>query len=268
MSKFSYCIFIFLLIFPTIIFSEEKATLKADHMYYNEATRLVIASSNARLVYDDLEITAPKLNLDVDKEVVWGSGNITIHRGENTIKASSLLYDIGQDKVVVEDVNIATKPKEVTTGNLYIKVQKLEDFKDKKRGKKGIVTTCSYQPPHYSFSADRFDYYPDDSIVGHNVLINAPIYFIPFGFWMPMYYYALGKRNPVLLMPKIGENDTEGWFVKTPWDYVVTKDHLGRFYIDWMEKVGWGFGFKHKYRQKKDFTGSLYLYSLLQRSPF
>lgn len=250
---------------PYALYAEDSVLLKADTIHYEESNRTLTASSNVSISYKDLSIQAPYLIMDVDKQTVWGTGNISIERNKDTIKSSSFFFDIEEDRAKVSDVDLAIKPKDVVTGNLYIKVKELDDTSKVKKGVSGFATTCDYDHPHYAIYAEKMDYYPDNSVWGYNVWIDCPIYFIPFGIWTPVYHYALGKRNPILLMPKIGQNKVEGWFVRTTWDYFITKDHYGLAYLDWMELKGVGIGFKHTYQFERLIDGSILYYNLKEK---
>jgi len=250
---------------PSIVYSEDLVSLKADHMFYNETTRQVVASSNVSVFFQDLSIQTPSLYLDIDQQQIWGTGNILIKRNQDTIKSASFFFDLDKNKVKVKEVNVAIKPKEVVTGNLYLKVKELEDTSVVKQGASGFATTCDLDHPHYAIYADHFDYYPDQGVYGYNVWIDCPIYFIPFGMWFPVYHYALGKRNPILLVPMIGQNNVEGWFVRSTWDYFIAKGQTGLAYLDWTEKKGVGIGAKHSYKIDKLMDGAVYYYQLKEK---
>lgn len=255
---------VFLILFSAsmLFAAENEVTLKAEHMAYDETSHQVQASENVQIQYDNLQIKGPRLSMDVDQETIWGTGNITLQRGNDTIRSSAFFFDIQNNIVQVEDVSLTIKPKEISTGNLYLKVKKLEDQTTRKSGTTGFATTCDANPPHYAVYADRFDYIPENGIYGYNVWIDCPIYFIPFGLWFPVYHYALGKRNPVLLMPLIGQNNVEGYFVRSTWDYFLARNQTGSIYLDWMEKKGVGIGVNHQYRIPKVMEGSVMYYRL------
>ncbi len=262
---FYFClIFFFFFIIP--LYGEDLAYLQAEKVSYNEDNRLVIASENVRLKFKDVEIKAPYLKFDIDQNVVWGTGNITLIRGESSIKSQSFFLDLENTTVIIKQINLVIKPKEVTTGNIYLKVAELEDKGEEKCGENATLTTCDYENPHYYVKADRFNYYPDSGIWAENVYIYSPIFF-PIGghLWLPYYHFALGKRNPILLVPQIGENNVEGYFVKTTWDYLLTKDQTGEVYLDWTYKKGVGLGFKHNYDFNHFMTGSFLLYAMKER---
>jgi lipopolysaccharide assembly outer membrane protein LptD (OstA) len=251
------------LISCSFILAEDIAYLSADKIIYEESKRQVIASSNVKLKLQDVEIRAPYLKFDVDQNVVTSTGDITIIRGNDTLQAESLFLDLENTTVYVKNVNIVITPAGVTSQNMYIRIAELEDKGDEKWGRDGFLTTCDYDDPHWSVKAERFDYFPSKGLWGKNVFIKSPI-FLPIGgqIWLPFYHYALGKRNPILLIPKIGNNDVEGTFVKTTWDYLITKDQSGEVYLDWMEKKGVGLGVKHNYQFSNLISGSLFLYYL------
>jgi len=244
--------------------------LQADHFHFNEKDRTLNASSNVVLKSGEAEVHTEIIKIDVDNEMVWGTGNVRIIRGNDRISSRAFQFDLRKNMFHLKDVEVTIVPPG-TTANLYLKAEELIDFGHYKVGKNGIITTCDEEKPHYYLKAAHFTYTPDQRITGKNVFIYAPIYFIPFGFWMPYYNFEIGKRQVVLLVPLMGNNSTEGTFVKNTVDYYYGKEKHGQLYIDYMSNKGFGLGVNHNYIykdpwRKKEIDGHLKFYWLQDSS--
>lgn len=263
-----FCLIILIALSPApLIFAEDEAptaNLTADQIFYTESGKKMIASQNVRLNYKNVSIEAPELILDVENNTISGTGNIKLKRNADELNAESIHYNIEDDAVEIRNVQTIVRANAKATDNIYLSAEIIEDLPDVKKGFHGLMTTCDYPIPHYFVSSERFEYYPDNCIVGHNVFFYNPIFFIPFGFWTPMYVYYLGKRNVILLVPMIGRNDVEGWFAKNTLDYFYGPDKKGQVYVDWTEKKGVGLGWRHHY-QIENYEGSLYYYGMPEK---
>ncbi len=256
-------LFLFLVIIGLAapVSSEEVVSVTAEHLHFSEASRMLIANKDVHVTYKDLEISAPELTINVDENIMGGTGNILLGRGKDQLHATSFTYNLDENKAFVKGIWATLKPNPRVSENVYLRAAELEDNGKAKIGTDGYLTTCDYDPPHYWIHAERFEYYPNDRLVGHNVLIYSPIFFIPFGFWTPYYVYQLGKRNIILLAPIVGKNQIEGWFAKNTVDYYFNAFANGQFYTDWMEKKGLGLGIRNNY-QLANTSGNVLLYQV------
>ncbi|MCP4049201.1 MAG: hypothetical protein GY730_00630 [bacterium] len=261
------------------LFSQEKVKLSADHIYCQEDTHNLIASSNVRLIYGDIEVQAQKLCLDTASNHVWGTGNIRIRRGDDEFYSSYLYFDLNEEVVKLKDINIKVVPAEKNEKPLFLSASKLDDTGKMKSGSNGFFTSCSHKSRHYFVWAQYFEYYPDQRLIGYNVFIYNPVLFVPFAFWTPVYFYELGKRRIVWRNPTIGEKKTAGWgwFMQNTIDYDNIDGEDSSLYLDFfefkksriegntiIEETNWrpGLGIKHQYKLF-DNRGQMYFYQLV-----
>ena len=147
----------------------------------------------------------------VDDNMVISSGNVLIKRKDNEFNSSSLIINLDEKKLHLNDIKIGITPFG-QKGKIYITIKELIDTHQRKEGYFARFTTCNAIKPHYYLSSWRFLYYPDKSIhlfASHfrNDLSFFPFNIIPFPVplieWIPIpyYYYQLGKRKIVLNFP-------------------------------------------------------------------
>jgi len=256
---------IVLLLVSTSIVAKEKVKLTADHIRYNETTHELVASTNAVLKHNEIEISAGKLILNTKTNILRGEGKIHIERDELTMDAKEFSLDLGKNRLSVNGVVMVFSPFS-STHNIYIRADTLRDEGTYKSGDHGLITTCEYDPPHYFMKAEHFLYHPNERIIGQNVTFYNPLMGLPLGFWSPAYIYEIGKRQVVYLMPAIGANRVEGNFFKSTFDYYFGPDRFGHVYVDIMSNQGLGVGVKHNYQLGDQVEGKLYLYSVTPRS--
>lgn len=244
------------------IFAAERMKLKADHVQFTDNRRTMVASSNVEINYGGVTINTQQAKINVDTNEIWGTHNVAIKRESDTIDAATFHYKLNSDEIEAESVTVAIRPRDIATGNVYMSVSRLYDTADSKTGINGYLTTCDLDDPHYFVWAEKFTYTPNQRIVGNNVFIYSPIGFLPLGYWMPTYVYELGKRNIIYLVPQIGQNQVEGWFVRNTFDYYYGPDKRGEAYVDYIEKKGIGLGVNHHYDLNPATSGNVYLYEV------
>lgn len=263
-----------LLIVSTSIQAVKPVSLHSDFIKYKENKRVLVASSNVHLIYEDIEITAPKLNLDIDNNYVWGTGNIIVKRGEDEFNTSAIMMDLNKESITLKNIRMTILPPE-EKGRLYLKSHSLTDTPDFKVGSKGFLTTCDKPNHHHHYVwAQKFKYYPDKKITMYNVVFYNKLLFIPVYFWTPYYRYSLGKRKVVWNFPTIGEKKAQGWglFLQNSIDYKHADRKDSSIFFDWFQdkedkegkiKLGQGslgLGIRHHYKAKNN-DGMLYYYS-------
>ncbi|MBU0580969.1 MAG: hypothetical protein KKA19_07305 [Candidatus Margulisbacteria bacterium] len=242
------------------VFAEQAPVrLKADDLRYNDETRIIIASGNVQVIYEDFEIKADRLEMDTNDNFVTASGEIVVSKNGVESMGQALFFDLKSKELKLSDFSVDFYTEQVV-GAVYMKASELMTSGNMKYGYKGSITTCGLKEPHYWLSAYEFRYYPDEKIEGFHVFYNFS--FIPMPvFYTPYYQFQLGKRKMILLLPVIGENKVEGFFVKNEMIYVIDNETDGSIYMDHLSKKGIGRGFKHNY-QIDGAPGSFYLYNV------
>jgi len=252
-------------------------TLVSDSLVFDDYLRRVDATGNVRLILDEATIMGDHLMFYVDDNMVISSGNVLIKRKDNEFNSSSLIINLDEKKLHLNDIKIGITPFG-QKGKIYITIKKLIDTQQRKKGYFARFTTCNAIKPHYYLSSWRFLYYPDKSIhlfASHfrNDLSFFPFNIIPFPVplieWIPIpyYYYQLGKRKIVLNFPTIGEKKNSGWglFVQNKLDYRYHNDKESSLFLDWYQAKGnrsgeWGYGLHHYYGNNS-INGDIYFYN-------
>ena len=226
----------------------------------------MVASGNAQLIHPEFTINADSIKYNQDTGDITGKNNVELQQSNQLILSNQFNYNTKTNIIQIDDLLLElTTPK---NQQVYSKATQFIDESNVKKGKNGILTTCSYDPPHYFISADSFTIYPEKRIIGHNVRLVNPVLFFPLGFWSPAYVYDIGKRKIIYAMPLIGTNSIEGSFFKSQVDYVVNDNLTGEAYIDSMSQLGIGLGTKLNYNDFNEWNNSLYYYGISNTNYF
>jgi len=127
--------------------------------------------------------------------------------------------------------------------------------------RRGYMTTCSYDNPHYRIKSRRVNFFPGDKVQMRDNLFfirDLPLLYIP------QYNHSL--REPVMhiqLMP--GKTKDWGPYLLTASRYKLTEDVIGRIYVDY--RVNWGIaeGFGVNYKSTEVGKGNFKFYYTQER---
>ncbi|MDR2431364.1 MAG: hypothetical protein LBD99_03820 [Candidatus Margulisbacteria bacterium] len=225
-------------------------SIKGDSLTYQDDR--IIASGNARLIYNDFEITAAHIAIDTQTNQVEGFGQVVVAQAGNLAEAEYFLYDINDERIQISDVNTALTP-DFSASRVFVNFYRGRNYAPTgalaadRWGGHGIrLTTCDLADPHCWVAAKEFLYYPDDRIVAYH--LTAHFWFSPLPvFYTPYYVFYTGARRIVFTFPKIGSNTVEGQFIKTETLYFIDELNEGGVYWDMMSIKGNGAGFWHRY---------------------
>ena len=246
---------------------ELDLSLKADYISYEkiEEEDLVIAKGGALLKYQDIEVTADYLKINLTTHLLFASDKVLFKQDKTETYCEELSYNWKTKKIILLKLK-AELTGEGIKGKIYYQGEKMENFPETVELTEGSFTTCELEEPHYHIIAKEMIIYPKDKIIARNIswyegktkIITLP-YFLIF----------LDRKTQLPILPKIGQNSTEGWFIKNYFNYYINEKSYGTLYIDWMEKRGIGTGLKQIWEigdENNAGETSLYLYQIKAKS--
>ena len=235
--------------------------IKADAFRYDRRTRVLTASGNVLLVFEDVRIRADVLVANLETGDVTAERHVLLEVGAESVAADVLSYNLHTRFGALTNARTSyTGP--LVLGAVHLRAQRFEGVLNQFATiRDGFVTTCDEQDPVVHLTADEITVYLNDRIVGRGVSL-----------WVagrkvltwPYFQIFLRERRQSRLTPVIGYSETEGVFVKTTYSYVVNENHYGFLYGDWMQRLGIGTGIEHVYQAGAG-QGSLLLYRLANR---
>src|SRR4030065_1735369 len=240
---------------------ELDISLTAEYITYEkiEGEDLIIAHEGVELKYQDIEIKAEYLKINLTTHLLFASGEILFKQDKTETKCEELTYNWKTKKTILLRLK-GELTGEGIKGKVYYQGEKMENFPETVEIAGGSVTTCELEEPHYHIVAKEMIIYPKNKIIARNIswyegktkIITLP-YFLIF----------LDRKTQQPILPKIGQNSADGWFIKTNFNYYIDEKSYGTFYIDWLERKGIGTGVEHTWEignQDNPGEASLYLY--------
>ncbi|MBS1546719.1 MAG: LPS-assembly protein LptD [Bacteroidetes bacterium] len=226
------------------------------------AKQTVYLFGAATVKYQDVELTADRIKLDMAKEEVQAYGTMdsagaavgfpVFTQGGQKVEADSIRYNFKTKEGIIKEVRtsesqmyvLAHLSKRHANGEIH------------SRG--GSLTTCDRPHPHYRFAVSRMMVIPDDKIVmGPAVMkignVPTPLA-VPFGFF-PNHK---NRGSAGILIPTWGSSDQFGIFLLNGGYYLPISDNLDeQLTADIYSRGSWGLRSITRYKERYRFGGSL-----------
>ena len=222
---------------------ELDISLTADYITYEkiEGEDLIIAKDGVQLKYQDIEVKADYLKINLATHLLFAFGEVLFKQNETETYCEELTYNWKTEKIILIKLK-GEMTGEGIKGKIYYQGEKMENFPETVEITEGSFTTCELEEPHYHIVAKEMIIYPKDKIIARNISwYEGKIKIIT----LPYFLVFLDRKTQQPILPKIGQNSKDGWFIKTYFNYYVDEKSYGTLYIDWLEKKGIGTGVKH-----------------------
>jgi len=246
---------------------ELDISLTAEFITYEtiEGEDLIIAKDEVQLKYQDIEIKAEYLKINLTTNLLFASGEIFFKQDGTETKCEELTYNWESQKIILLRLK-GELSGEGIKGKLYYQGGKMENFPDTTEITEGSFTTCELEESHYHIVAKEMIIYPKDKIIARNISwYEGEIKIIT----LPYFLIFLDRKTQMPILPKIGQNSVDGWFVKTNFNYYIDEESYGTLYVDWLERKGIGMGVEHTFEigdEKNPGEASLYFYQIKEKN--
>lgn len=224
---------------------KEPIVCNGDKVEYFKEEKKVVGSGNVVITYKDMTLTCDEVTVWTETQEAEAEGNAKITQGENVYEGDKITYNFQNDTGDIVDFKAKFPP-------WHAKGKEAERVsKEKFIVRKGYITTCDHERPHWRLSANRVDIYPDVMVNTY----NAVSWFNPFPrampwdipvMWVPYYCHPLDEDRPhVTLIP--GKYKPWGYYLLTAWRYHLTPGQKGYFRLDYREKKDVAVGMDYIY---------------------
>jgi len=248
-------IFLLLLTLNICAFPQEKiipVVLDGDEVNYLQEESKAVAKGNVKVVYKDIILYCDEIIYDTKTNSAEIKGNVKIVTEKGTLYGDYAVYDFTNQQATIKDLRVQSPP-------MYGRAEDTEKVSSEKYViKRGYVTTCDLDEPHYRLVAKRITIYPGKKVVAKNVILkvgNTPIFYLP--------YYSQPLTDdsfPMELVP--GRNKEWGGYVLTRWRYHINEQNRGKVHVDYYSKRGIGAGATHKMETKNYGQGLFKVYGI------
>jgi lipopolysaccharide assembly outer membrane protein LptD (OstA) len=189
----------------------------------------IILKGNAKVVYEDIELTAAYIDIDFTKNEIYAKGyedslgNLlgypVFKEGTEVFESSEIRYNFKTQKGII--TNVIT---EQDGGFLHSKHTKKhnDNIIDLKAGK---YTTCDHEHPHYFIAMSKA------RVIQNDKIISGPLYLviediptplaIPFGF-----FPFTQEKTSGLIIPSYGDSDLRGFSLEDLGYYWAFNDYF------------------------------------------
>ncbi|MEI7832589.1 MAG: LPS export ABC transporter periplasmic protein LptC, partial [bacterium] len=223
-----------------------KVNLKAHKIALS--SNVYTLSGNVHVKANNMTVDADEASYDVARNIVAARGNVVF----TTDKGASFRGEGMQVNIVTRhweflewstafSANSLGKP---FLDSLYAGGAKVEGLPNEIIASDTYLTTCNHlDDPHYEIRAGELDIFPGDKIIARNCevfLLGKMLFRIPW-FFISLRDY----RSPIV--PEFGSNDTEGYYMRLRYQYVMNDNNYGNVRLDTTTKRGEGLGIDHFY---------------------
>ena len=231
-----------------------------DTQYTDMKEQKVYMINDASAVYGNISLNAYYMVMDLNTSEVFARGRIdstgtlvdkpVFKDGDEEFEADELTYNFKTEKARIK--NIVTEEeggflhsqitKRQTDGSLHVSGSK--------------YTTCDAPEPHFYVSLPRAKVIPEEKIVSgpaYLVLEDIPLPLVlPFGYFPVQQEYSSG-----ILMPKYGEENNRGYFLKDLGYYFAINDYFDlQFTGDIYTNGTWRISSASNYRKRYKYSGN------------
>ena len=233
-------------------------------MVYDAATGLAYLYGKAQVNYQNMQLTAAKIAMDMDSSLVHAEarpdstaeGGLAekpvYHQGSDEYNSERMSFNFKTKKGFIQNVAtrqgdgfmVSEKSKRSADGTLYLE--------------HGRYTTCDAKHPHFYIALSRAKVRPGKEVVfgpAHLVVEDVPLPLaIPYGFFPFNKKYSSG-----FIMPSYGDETSRGFYLHNGGYYWAINDYmdlklLGEIYT----KGSWGVSAETNYNKRYRYRGNLY----------
>lgn len=215
----------------------EPITVNGDKVEFATDKKEIIATGNVEVFYKGTKLTCEKLIVNSQTKDGVAEGNARLEDQKGVIVGSKIIYNFSSKTGTIVDSGFRSNP-------YFGKAEETEKVSDEEFiNRRGYVTTCSLDNPHYRIKSRRMSIFPGDKIQTKDDTFyvgRIPLLYLP--------RLNRSLKDPIMhvqFMP--GKSKQWGPFLLSAWRYNLTQDVTGRIYLDWRGKLGVGEGFGVNY---------------------
>ena len=154
----------------------EYVDVKADHLAYDAARRLVLARGNVKVTRGTDWVTADEADVDTTGQIVTARGNIELHYGTMVWRGNEVTYNFKTGEGDFGEFILESPPFVITAEDS----RRVSETEVELTGV--MMTTCDVDDPEYSIRASRASVTSNRVVRARNVRFQlGPV---PF-FWLP-----------------------------------------------------------------------------------
>ena len=197
-----------------------KDTLDAPVEYEAEDSMVVLVKDKkvllygkTKTIYKDIELTAPMMEIDQQTQILTAvngldsAGNLIdrahFRQADTKFQSDTIRYNFKTQKGLTKNTHT------VMGEGIHVQGDQVKRVGDIIYSRKGVLTTCMYDDPHFGFRYDKV------KMVNNKVAITGPIHpefeGVPIPIYLPFGFFPMKKgRHSGLLAPQFTANEDFG----------------------------------------------------------
>ena len=231
--------------------SSAKVEAVADSLEYSKDSGKMIARGNAVITYQGTRILADYAEVETDAKKAYAKGHVMIFKGdEPRLQGEEIYYDFGNHTGSFPNARAMSGPWNARGED----IQQIREGVEKI--KKGSVTTCNLEKPHYEIRCKSATLYVNEKLILHSATIyvlGTPV------FWLPWLDVPLNWPNIPVQVTQ-GYNRKDGLKLGLTKGITINKHLWTKVMVDWRQQRGVGGGLKTNYDYEKWAQGNIRLY--------
>ncbi len=245
-----------------------QSELIATHLLADKVSlddNVIVAEGNVTITIEQASLMCDCLTLDRLTGNVTASGDCLLYWKDNYVSAEWLCYDPHTRSFSIHNArglgNDFNPSGDDATGDVYFWADTMTWSPEKAELFDATITSCdkSYGDLDYHIHSDRITYYPNERVIADKMRLYIKNRLV---LTMPSFNFRLNndRRMERSIMPQIGNNSTDGFFVRANVPYSLGHDHYGSLLLGYYTKTGIGAGLEHCYRFSNKGQGVAYYY--------
>ncbi|MBU4346549.1 MAG: LPS export ABC transporter periplasmic protein LptC [Candidatus Omnitrophica bacterium] len=248
------------LLLAAIVYAQDKKAepiiVNGDIVEYSTKDKEVTATGNVSVSYQGTTLTCEKLTVNPDTKDGVAEGNARLEDEKGVIEGSRIIYNFQAKSGMIIDSEFRSNP-------FFGKAEKTDKISDEKFiSRRGYISTCSYDEPHYRFKSRKIDFFPHEKVKA-----TANTFYVG---RMPLAYlpqYTQSLKDPLMHVQLVpGKSKNWGPYVLSAWKYSITDNIKGRIYSDYRDRLGVAEGFGANYDTKIFGKGDFKYYYTQERA--
>ena len=232
-----------------------------DSVTYSRDFQKAYLYGDAKVNYEDIELTSAYMEYDFATNVVFAAGAKdsvgndvglpNFKKGTETFKSKTLSYSFKSKKGVISDIVAeqeggflhAERTKKESDGSINIK--------------QGIYTTCDAPHPHFGIVITK------GKVIQNDKIISGPAYLefedVPLPLFLPFGFFPNSKKSSVsgIIMPTFGVDNNRGFYLQNGGYYFALSNYYDLLIMgDTYSKGDWGLRAKSTYTKRYKYNGN------------
>ncbi|MDP3730170.1 MAG: hypothetical protein Q8R14_01425 [Candidatus Omnitrophota bacterium] len=211
--------------------------VNGDKVEYFHEEKKVIGTGNISIDYEDVKLTCKQVTVYLDTREAIAEGDVKITQKDTYMTGDRINYNFDKKTGRAIDAYINSVPFYGRSPD----VEKVSEIQTNL--KRGYITTCDLEKPHYRVQAKQVRIYENDKVVAKHILFfvgSVPILYLP-------YWVQPLKDRSSGITTMAGHDSEWGYYVLNSLKFDYSQIFKGRFRADYRSKNGLAFGADDNY---------------------